>query len=197
MSTQIPRDFFAQDTLQVARQVLGTRLVHNENGQRISGLITETEAYRGREDLGCHARAGITPRTRLMFGPPGYTYVYFTYGMHWLLNFVTEAEAFPAAILIRGMLIDEGIDLVALRRTPQPPRHWTDGPARLCKALNIHAPHNGLDACAPGAQIFLEYGTSVPDSAVTTGPRVGLYSVPEPWKSIPWRFVWKQLPGEA
>ena len=95
------RDFYARPTLQVARELLGMRLVRLEGGARLAGLIVETEAYIGQEDLGCHARAGLTERNRVMFGPPGHAYVYFTYGMHWLLNCVTEAQGFPAAVLLR------------------------------------------------------------------------------------------------
>ncbi len=184
------RAFFAQNTLVVARQVLGMRLVRMENGQRLAGLITETEAYRGEEDLGCHARAGLTGRTRPMYGPPGHAYIYFTYGMHWMLNFVTETQGFPAAVLVRAIRPVEGLDVIAGRRRPQPPERWTDGPAKVCQALNIDGRQNGLDLCAPGAEIFVERGEIVADASVTTGPRVGLYSVSEPWKSIPWRYRW-------
>lgn len=188
MTERIPRDFYAQNTLSVARQALGMRLVRMQEGQRLAGIITEIEAYRGSEDLGCHARSGLTPRTQVMFGPPGYTYVYFTYGMHWLLNFVTEPAGYPSAVLIRAIQPVEGLEIIAQRRGRQPMKLWTDGPAKLCQALGMDGRHNGLDLCDPAADIFLEYGEAVPDSCVTTGPRVGLYHVPEPWKSIPWRF---------
>jgi len=171
------------------------RLVRLEGGRRLSGLIVETEAYRGEEDQGCHARAGLTPRTRVMYGPPGHAYVYFTYGMHWMLNFVTEPEGFPAAVLIRAIFPTEGLDVIASRRDGQPVERWTDGPAKLCRALDIDGRHHGLDLCAPQAELFVEQGLlrgSVPDLAVTIGPRVGLNNVPEPWKSIPWRYLWKK-----
>jgi len=187
-STRLPRDFFAQPTLQVARALLGTRLVRLGNGRRIAGLIVEAEAYRGEQDLGCHARAGLTPRTRLMFGDPGHAYVYFTYGKHWMLNFVTEAQGFPAAVLVRALLPVEGLDLIAARRDGQPAERWTDGPAKICQALAIDGRLNGLDLCAPQAVLFVEPGEAIPDERVTIGPRVGLKTVPEPWKSIPWRF---------
>lgn len=186
---RLPREFFNQPTLQVARDLLGKRLVRLENDSRLSGLIIETEAYIGEGDQGCHAKAGLTARTRVMFGPPGHAYVYFTYGMHWMLNFVAEPEGAPAAVLIRAMHPQEGLDVIAARRGKQPKKHWTDGPAKLCQALNIDRRCNGADLCAPNAHIFIEMADSVPDSAVTTGPRVGLNSVPEPWKSLPWRFL--------
>ena len=190
---RLDRSFFDRPTLEVARDVLGMRLVRIENGQRLSGVITEAEAYIGESDLGCHAHVGRTPRTQVMYGPPGHAYVYFTYGMHWMLNFVTEREGFPAAVLIRALHPLEGLETIAARRAPQPPALWTDGPAKITKALNIHRLHNGIDLCDPQAEIFVEIGTSIPDQNVTNSPRVGLNSVPEPWKSIPWRFVVKSF----
>lgn len=172
----------------MARNLLGKRLVKIEAGKRIGGVILEAEAYRGEEDLGCHARAGRTPRTEVMYGPPGHAYVYFTYGMHWMLNAVCEEESFPAAVLLRAILPTEGIAVIASRRSPQPQKIWTDGPAKLCQALAIDGGFNGLDLCKPDAQLFIEDADPVPDQAVTSGPRVGLNNVPEPWLSMPWRF---------
>jgi DNA-3-methyladenine glycosylase len=130
-----------------------------------------------------------------MYGPAGHAYVYFTYGMHWMLNFVTEAEAFPAAVLIRAILPTEGLDVIASRRDGQPFERWTDGPAKLCRALGIDGRQHGLDLCGPQTELFVEpgpLGEPVPDLAVTIGPRVGLNNVPEPWKSVPWRYLWKK-----
>jgi DNA-3-methyladenine glycosylase len=189
MTNRLSRDFFARPTLAVARAVLGMRLVRIQDGQRISGVITEAEAYIGQTDLGCHARAGRTPRTSVMYGPPGHAYVYFTYGMHWMLNFVTEAEGFPAAVLIRAMHPLEGLEVIAARRTGRAQAIWTDGPAKLCQALGIDGRLNGVDLCAPQAELFVEQGDPISDECVTIGPRVGLTSVPEPWKSMPWRFL--------
>ena len=184
----LPRSFFNRNTIKVARDLLGQRLVKVEKGRRISGLISEAEAYRGEEDQGCHAKAGLTPRTQVMYGPPGHAYVYFTYGMHWMLNAVCEDEGFPAAVLIRAIWPMEGVQVIAMRRGSQPRRHWTDGPAKLCQALAIDGDFNAVDLCVPVGNIFFEQEESVPDHAVTSGPRVGLNNVPEPWKSIPWRF---------
>ena len=186
--SRLPRSFFIQNTTHVARDLLGMRLVKIENGNRIAGLIIEAEAYRGESDQGCHAKAGRTPRTEVMYGPPGIAYVYFTYGMHWMLNFVCEHEGFPAAVLIRAIWPTEGVPIIESRRGTQPRRHWTDGPAKICQALAIDGSFNGHDLCAPEAQIFVEAGDPVPDESVTTGPRVGFNNVPEPWLSIPWRF---------
>lgn len=186
---RLERQFFTRPTLQVARELLGMRLVHLDGEERCGGIIVETEGYIGEDDLGCHASAGLTPRTKVMFGPPGHAYVYFTYGMHWMLNFVTEAEGFPAAVLIRGIAPTEGRDRIAERRTGRPEKEWTNGPGKICQALSINKAHNGADLCASEAELFVEYGVNIPDSGVTISPRVGLNSVPEPWKSVPWRFL--------
>ena len=196
-SSRLTRQFFNRPTLDVARELLGMRLVRIEGDQRLSGTIVETEAYRGEEDLGCHAKAGLTPRTRVMFGPPGHAYVYFTYGMHWMLNFVTEREGFAAAVLIRAIEPLEGREIIAARRKGQPAQRWTDGPANLCKAFGIDGTLNGLDICAPGASLFVETGAPIPDASVTIGARVGLNSVPEPWKSMPWRFLVRDHPASG
>jgi DNA-3-methyladenine glycosylase len=184
---RLPRTFFARSTLTVARQLLGQRLVRMEsNGERLSGLIVETEAYIGSQDLGCHAKAGRTARNAAMWGPPGHAYVYFTYGMHWMLNMVTEADGFPAAVLIRGLLPIEGMAVMRERRGRLP---LVDGPAKLCQALAIDRSLDGHDLCIPQAQVFIEARPQVHDPFVTTSPRVGLNTVPEPWKGKPWRFL--------
>ncbi len=186
---RLDRPFFSRPTLHVARELLGTRLVRLEEGERTAGIIVETEAYIGEEDLGCHAHAGLTPRTRVLYASPGRAYVYFTYGNYWMLNFVTEKEGFPAAVLIRGIVPTEGIERIATRRAGRPQKQWTDGPGKICIALSINRMQNDADLCAPEAVLFVEAGETIPDSCVTIGPRVGLNSVPEPWKSIPWRFL--------
>ena len=188
-SSRLERDFFDRDTVQVARELLGMRLVRIEEERRLSGMIVEAEAYRGKDDLGSHARVGKTARTRIMYGSPGHAYVYFTYGNHWMLNFVTEREGYPGAVLVRAILPEEGIEIIASRRGAQPRERWTDGPGKLCQALAITGLLNGIDICSPDSPLFVEAGSPIPDSRVTEGPRVGLYSVPEPWKGIPWRFL--------
>ena len=186
----LPRSFFERTALEVARDLLGCRLVRLENGSRMVGIIAEAEAYQGEEDQGCHARAGRTPRTEIMYGPPGHAYIYFTYGMHWMLNAVASPIGIPAAVLLRAMLPVEGEALMAGHRpslayTPQ----WTKGPAKLTQALNIDKILNGCDLCNPAGPLYIEEkNRPVPDEQVLIGPRVGLFTVPEPWKSIPWRF---------
>jgi DNA-3-methyladenine glycosylase len=189
MSKRLKESFFARDTVQVAKDLVGKRLVRLEGNQRISGIITETEAYRGEEDLACHCRAGRTPRTEIMYGPAGRAYIYLIYGMYWLLNFVTEIEGSPGAVLIRAISPEEGKSKIAQRRGNQPEKRWTDGPGKISIALGINGDLNGLNTCAPRAQIFIENGQDLNPGWISAGPRVGLESVPEPWRSIPWRFV--------
>ncbi len=189
MTSRLPRSFFGRNTVDVAQDLLGKRLVREAGGRRISGVITETEAYRGENDLACHARFGRTPRTEIMYGSPGYTYIYFIYGIHWLLNIVTEQVGFPGAVLIRSLQITEGQDLVAGRRKNQPPNSWTNGPAKICQALDLDGKQNGLDLCGADAIVYLEEGRKVTPGLIQSFPRVGLKAVPDPWKSIAWRFV--------
>lgn len=184
----LPREFYNYPALTVARNLLGAVLVRIEEDQRISGIITETEAYCGEQDLGCHCRSGRTERTQAMYGQPGHAYIYFTYGMHWMLNLVVEPEGKPAAILIRAIHPTEGLNRIAKRRTNIPPKYWTNGPGKICQALNIDKRFYGVDICSKGSGLFVEKGIEIPDTNVTIGPRVGLNTVPEPWKSKPWRF---------
>jgi len=186
---RLERPFFNRSTLDVARHLLGARIIHLLDGQRVGGVIIETEAYMGEADLACHARSGRTARTVVMYGPPGHAYVYFVYGMHWLFNCVTEAEGSPAAVLLRAIVPTEGLGVVAAKRAGRPESQWASGPARLTQALGIDGSINNADLCAPDAPLWLETGDPIPNSTVTTSPRVGLTSVPEPWKSIPWRFT--------
>ncbi len=183
-SSILPQEFYNRPTLCVARELLGMHLVRILDGVRLAGIITETEAYIGEKDQGCHARAGRTRRTEVMYGPAGYAYVYFTYGLHWMLNTVTEAEGFPAAVLLRSMQPLEGLQIISSNRQGRA----TDGPAKLTQALGIHKDVNNCDLCSTSNDLWIEMGQSISDKNVTIGPRVGLYTVPEPWRSKPWRF---------
>jgi DNA-3-methyladenine glycosylase len=180
----LPRGFYDRSTLTVARDLIGARLVHLFRGRRLAGIITETEAYIGEDDLGCHARAGRTPRTAVMYGAPGHAYVYFTYGNHWMLNVVTEHKGFPAAVLIRAVQPVDGMAVIARRRRGRD----THGPGKLTQGLAITGGDNGRDLTTTASTLWIEAGWTAPSSLIVRGPRVGLNSVPEPWKSKPWRF---------
>jgi DNA-3-methyladenine glycosylase len=196
----LPRSFYSRPTVKVARDLLGQTLVHlqkvNGRTRRIAGVITETEAYCGEEDLACHARHGRTKRTAVMYGPPGRAYIYFTYGNHWMLNIVTQAQDEPHAVLIRAVQPSAGLELIARRRSGRAENEWTNGPGKLTQAFGIDSRHNGLDLTDPAAIMFIEAGPQVPASRVKIGPRVGLGATPEPWLSKPWRFLASLQPTE-
>jgi DNA-3-methyladenine glycosylase len=183
-STCLPHEFYNRPTVTVARELLGMRLVRDLDSLQLAGIIIETEAYIGEEDLGCHAKSGKTRRNAVMYGPPGFAYVYFTYGMHWMLNAVTEREGFPAAVLIRAIQPVEGVEIIYARRQGRD----TFGPAKLTQALGVDEALNGADLCSPISGLWIETGVAVAEGDIITAPRVGLYTVPEPWKSKPWRF---------
>jgi len=184
----LTEDFYLADATIVARELLGKRLVRQVDGQRVSGVITETEAYRGEEDLACHARSGQTRRNAVMYGLPGRAYVYFTYGMHWCFNAVCGPQGFPAAVLVRALQPEEGLDFISQRRPGIKPMDWCSGPARLCKALAIDGDLNGLYLCDPESLLSIEEAPRVDDAKVVNSPRVGIQYAPEPWRSVPWRF---------
>jgi DNA-3-methyladenine glycosylase len=183
----LPHSFYNRPTLTVARELLGARLVRILDGVKLVGIISETEAYIGEGDLACHAKAGLTPRTAPMYGPAGHAYVYFTYGHHWMLNAVTEKEGFPAAVLIRAIQPTEGIEIMMERRGGRD----TLGPGKLTQAMGITKSENNINLTETGSGLWIEAGKIIPDKSVTISPRVGLYSVTEPWKSMPWRFLIK------
>ncbi len=195
----LPIEFYNRSALDAARKLIGKLLVRRYLGQLIGGVIIETEAYQGEEDLGCHAKAGLTPRTKVMYGPPGHAYIYFTYGMHWMLNAVCCAVGSPAAVLIRGIEPVYGMDIMrTLRQQPPTNKHgslnkgWTDGPAKLCQALSLDGKLNGINLCGSNSDLWIsDTGFEVPETDIVRTPRIGMNNVPEPWKSIPWRFLWK------
>jgi DNA-3-methyladenine glycosylase len=193
----LPVSFYERDVVTVARELLGMRLVRCLDGQRIAGYITETEAYRGEEDQANHARFGLTPRTAVLYGPPGRAYVYFTYGMHWCLNCVTDREGFPSAVLLRAIYPTEGLAVIESRRAPRRREDWTNGPGKLAQALDIDGRMNQADLCDPHGELWIEAGKFVPDGEVVAGPRVGINRVAEPWRSIAWRFLARTTQWEA
>lgn len=139
----LKQSFYKRNTLRVARELLGCFLVHEYRGKTIRAMITETEAYVGEKDLACHASRGRTPRTEVMYGEPGHAYVYLIYGMYHCLNVVTEKKDFPAAVLIRGVKIED-VD-----------QKKTNGPGKLCKFLKIDRKLNQWDL-TKGEKLWLE-----------------------------------------
>src|SRR5689334_8216577 len=140
---KLPRSFYAQPTLQVARQLLGKYLVREHPDGKTAGKIVETEAYAGPHDLACHAAKGRTARTEVMFGPPGHAYVYFIYGVYYCLNIVTEETGHASAVLIRAVEPVEGVELIQRRRKTSELRKLASGPGKLCLAMSIDKALNG------------------------------------------------------
>lgn len=188
MAARLPREFYARDTLSVAYDLLGKRLVRLDNGVRLAGRITEVEAYIGEDDRASHASPGLTARNAPMYGPPGHTYVYLIYGVHHCLNVVTEREGFPAALLIRALEPWEGLDIIQERRGLQyPSPDLTCGPGRVCAALNIDRRLNACDLCAPDAPLWIEDAAPLPEMQVAHSPRIGVRGDPTALDA-PWRF---------
>jgi DNA-3-methyladenine glycosylase len=188
---KLARPFYQQPTLEVARRLLGKYLVRVHSDGVTAGMILETEAYVGLEDKASHGSRRRTPRNVMMFGPPGFAYVYVIYGMHHCLNVVTEHEDYPAAVLIRAVQPCEGIELMAARRRRQDMRLMAKGPGNLCQAFGIERCLNGIDLC--GDVLFLEDRGSRPADIVAT-TRIGV-EYAGPWKDMPWRFYIAGHPG--
>ena len=171
----LPPSFYARDTVVVARALLGQLLVSavGRGGRRCLARIVETEAYVGPDDPACHAAGWRrTPRTEVLYGPPGFAYVYFTYGMHWCVNVVTEREGYPAAVLLRAVEPLAGLTVMRRRRGAVPDAALTSGPARLTEALGIDRRLNGHRLSA--RPLWIERGAAVPARRVAVGPRVGI-----------------------
>lgn len=188
MTEPLTREALTGDPVQVARRLLGARIVHEDAGGTTTVRLTEVEAYAGADDPGSHAYRGRTPRTEVMFSVPGRLYVYFSYGMHWCANVVCGTDGVAAAVLLRAGEVVDGVEVARSRRPAA--RRDVDlarGPARLTAALGIHGTHGGTDLCAPGAAIRLE-APSRPADAVRSGPRVGVSGPGGDAAGFPWRF---------
>jgi DNA-3-methyladenine glycosylase len=181
MKRRLDRNFYNRATLKVAKELLGKYLVIEKDGNYVSGKIVETEAYIGPDDPASHAYRGLTPRNKVMFGDPGYAYVYLTYGMHHCLNFVTEREGFPAAVLIRALEPADGIEIMKKRRKTGDLKNLTSGPAKLCQAIGIDRTLNGADLCLD--IIYVEDRGDKPTKIVSTS-RIGI----KEGKDKKWRF---------
>ena len=182
---KLPRTFYRQPTEEVAQQLLGKFLIHRHGATTLTGRIVATEAYLGPHDLACHASKGRTKRTEVMFGPAGHAYVYFIYGFYNMLNLVTEAKDFPAAVLIRAVEPVRGIERMKQNRKSDLLHNLASGPGKLCQAFAIDRSLNGADVCAK--VLYLEdRGEPLPRFAAT--PRIGVDYAGK-WKDKPLRFV--------
>jgi DNA-3-methyladenine glycosylase len=181
MARKLPRSFYArEDTLLVARELIGTHLVHDDGVTRRVGRIVETEAYMGPEDLAAHSARGLTKRTEVMFGPPGHAYVYFIYGFWFCLNVVTSRKGVPHAVLLRALEPIEGIS----------DKTW--GPGLLCRAMGIDRALNGTDLCAD--RLWLEPPRGgAPPVRIGSSPRIGV-DYAGSWAKRPWRFFDRASP---
>ena len=173
MPPKLARDFYARDTTTVARELLGCQLVHVTADGTRSGRSVEVEAYLGAHDLAAHSAKGLTPRTQVMFGPPGYAYVYLIYGMHHCVNVVTEPAGNGAAVLIRALA---PVQQLAGRGA---------GPGLLSKAMGIDRRHNALDLL--GDTLFITAPATPVAETVVSRPRIGVDYAGE-WAQKPLRF---------
>jgi len=187
-STAVQARFYARPTEEVARGLLGRILVSDvgSRGQQTAGRIVEVEAYVGPHDPACHAYGHRrTARTEPLYGPPGTAYVYFTYGMHWCLNAVTETQGFPAAVLIRALEPIAGLETMRQRRGKEP---LCAGPARLCEALGVTGALNGVSL--QRGRLRIVDGTRPRKQDIVAGPRIGITQAAD-W---PLRFYLKDSP---
>lgn len=186
--TKLTRDFYTRsNVLRVARDLLGKLLVvPTAEGKRVSGMIVETEAYRGPQDRASHAFGGRrTRRTETMYQQGGLAYVYFVYGMYNQFNVVTNVADIPHAILVRALEPVEGIEIMHTRRHTQPDRNLTSGPGKLCIALRIDKRLDGADLL--GKDVWLEEYEPIRPRRIASGPRIGI-DYAEEWVEKPWRF---------
>lgn len=186
--------FFDGDTVDIAQALLGKYLVRNRDGILLAGRITETEAYIGRCDKACHAyNYRRTPRTETLFLGPGHAYIYFIYGMYHCLNFVTEPEGTPCAVLIRGAKAVKNENIIAENRfgrkadrlTAYQRKNFLNGPGKLCRGLMLTREQNGLDLTDPAGPLTVCAGP--PPQQIFTGERIGIDYAQEAAR-FPWRF---------
>lgn len=175
MARVLSQKFFERPTLEVARDLIGKTLIRRYRGKEIRATVVEVEAYDGYRDKASHAHHGKTARNTIMFGEAGVWYVYFVYGMHWMLNIVTGPRGYPAAILIRGAATEDGIHL--------------NGPGKLTRALHISKKENDAGAVKTSG-LWIEERRRVPHRNIIRMPRVGVSYAGE-WAKKPYRFVLK------
>ena len=180
----LPRAFYARDTVAVARDLLGKVIVHRLDGAVTAGRIVETEAYLGSGDRAAHSFAGLTDRTRVIFGPPGHAYVYLVYGMHHCLNFIAERDGAPGCVLIRALEPLRGVEAMRSRR-PRVRRdcELANGPGKLTLALGIDRRHYGADLTA--GPLTVRESPAEPPPRIEVTPRIGIAKS----KELPLRFL--------
>ncbi len=183
---RLNRSFFNRNSVTVAKEMLGKILVRKIRGKRISGVIVETEAYRGNKDAGSHAYRKITRRNIIMFGLPGVAYVYFCYGNHYLLNIVTEKKGLPGAVLIRALEPLDNVCEMIKRRKTEDKYKLTNGPGKLTEALSIGKNENGIDVVKSN-NLFLEDSNNIKNFKIISTSRVGIKQGTEKR----WRFYIK------
>ncbi|HEY7125415.1 MAG TPA: DNA-3-methyladenine glycosylase [Ktedonobacterales bacterium] len=181
---KLTQPFYEQPTLELARALLGKTLLHASPAGLSGGVIVEVEAYICAIDPAAHGYLKMTPRTRVMYGPPGRAYIYFTYGMHWALNISSEPDGTGAAVLLRAIQPTVGLDLIRQRRgEAMPLRDLSRGPGRICAALGLGKDENGLSFM--GETLWLEDEPALPpDAVIATSTRIGITKATE----LPWRF---------
>lgn len=185
---KLPREFYTRDdTLKIAQDLLGKILVvPTAAGERVSGVIVETEAYLGAIDKAAHSYGNRrTPRTEMMFAEGGTVYIFFIYGMYFQFNIVAGAVDSPHAILIRAVEPVEGIEIMRERRGRMKDANLTSGPGKLCIALGIDKTFNGADLL--GDKVWLEEGETIPAARIASGKRIGIDYAQE-FAEKPWRF---------
>lgn len=190
---KLPIEFYSrEDVVLISEELIGKVLCTNVNGKVTKGVITETEAYAGITDKASHAYGGRrTERTKIMFGPPGISYVYLCYGVHSLFNVVTNQHGIPHAVLIRGVYPLEGLDqILSRRRVKQPLQKIADGPGKMSQAMGIeYKTHNSLDLL--GSEIWIEdHGITGQAGEIKTGTRIGIDYAQED-ALLPYRFLLK------
>ncbi len=170
----LARSFYDRDTVDVAKDLLGKILVRKIGGNIISGIIVETEAYRYKDDPASHTYGGMTERNKVMFGPVGRAYVYFTYGMHYCVNAVARSSDYEAgAVLIRSLVPKKGMDFMSRQRKTRDISNLTNGPAKLTQALKITKKEYGEDLTKRSSLYVIE-GLEVKKSEILSGPRIGI-----------------------
>ncbi|KKP57765.1 MAG: hypothetical protein UR51_C0011G0020 [Candidatus Moranbacteria bacterium GW2011_GWF1_34_10] len=188
---RLTHSFFNRKTALVAQELLGKVLVCKNKDQIISGMIVETEAYVGPQDLASHASRGKTPRNEIMFGDAGYWYVYLIYGFYNCLNIVTENKDYPSAVLIRAVEPLEGISLMEINRKTTKLENLTSGPGKLCQAFGIDKKLNCLSCLDKDSALFIaDTGITIPKNKIKKAKRVGVDYAGK-WKDKLLRFYLK------